>query len=63
MLDLLAMTTDKWDSLPEPTLDDAVRQVEADIEHLRLELTEMKIARRRKRAMRNNDERVRRDRR
>jgi len=55
------MTTDKWDSLSEPVLDDAVRQVEADIEHLRLELTELKIARRRKRAMRNNDERERRD--
>lgn len=53
--------TDKWQSLDEPTLQHAIAQIEADIETMQRELTELKIERRRKRAMRRNDERVRRD--
>ena len=48
--------TDRWKSLDEPTLQHAIAQVEADIEHMTVELTELKIERRRKRAMRRNDE-------
>jgi hypothetical protein len=52
----------KWDGLTERQLDHAVVQVEADIQHMTDELTQIKIERRRKRAMRRNDEtRVRRD--
>lgn len=52
----------KWDALTERDLEHAIAQVEADIDHMQIELTELKIERRRKRAMRRNDEtRVRRD--
>ena len=52
----------KWDTLTERDLEHAIAQVEADIDHMQIELTELKIERRRKRAMRRNDEtRVRRD--
>ena len=56
------METDKtkWDALTERDLEHAIAQVEADIKHMQEELTEIKIERRRKRAMRRNEERARR---
>ena len=50
----------KWGGLTERDLDHAIAQVEADIKHMHEELTEIKIERRRKRAMRRNEERARR---
>ena len=46
----------KWENLTERDLDHAIAQVEADIEHMRNELMEIKIERRRKRAIRRNEE-------
>ena len=58
------MNTDhpsQWSTLDSDTLEHAIAQVEADIEHMHAELLKMKIESRRKRAMRRNDERMRRD--
>ena len=55
------MTTDKWDSLPLEDMDTALRDLEKADAKMHEDICELKIARRRKREMRRNDERDRRD--